>query len=416
MRTELFFILFSKFYIQYVYSLIIVLLLFLPLIKKYTITVLSPEFINFIFLAFADSIPVFLFYIKKIDIDLFIYFLCFETAFILGLCIFKSNRLINKQSEKIDDENLSHLLFYLFFAIWITISFINFKNEGFGINKLYRLENNSNITGPLTRFKDFASNYLLIFSIHCIFNKKYKKRSVFIILLISVSYILSGGKSGILNVIYFSYLYMVYYLHNIKAIKKLKKYLPVIIISPIVIYLVNGLSFGVALHNFLFRFIAYGDPYWLSLPNRTITKIHYDYKFFQLFAGFLSPTKLFPNYLFEDYLGIKLNSILYPNITHISGANARPPIFYYALFNWYGIICGFILGVIISYVVFRLHKKMCKSFILSVIYFEIFIQSLLAIIDPNAALSSLFSLLLNFIVICCFSLLMGKYKFKIVKN
>lgn len=416
MTTEKFLLLFSNSFSLYLISFSLIFVCFIPLLRRYCISVISPEFINIIFLAFADAVPLYLYFIHKVDFDLFLYFITFELAFLIGLRIFKSDRLKYRHDFLIKDDDLAFILFLFFFFVWLIFSLINYKNEGLGINKTYRLENEKAISGPLKRFQYFSSEYLLVYTIHKLFRGKKKILCLFFIFVLSIQSILSGSKASILNVIFFFYLYLVYYQHNIKPISKIIKFIPLIAISPLIIYLSTGVSIYIAFSNYMLRFIAYGDPYWLSFPNRIIEKINYNYPFFQLFAGFLSPTKLFPSYLFEDYLGIQLNHILYPTMTHITGANARPPIFYFALFNWGGVFWGFLLGVIISFIVFNLYKKMCKGFITTFIYFEIFMMAFNAIVDPNAALSSLFTLFINIIIISVITLVVGKYKFKIEKS
>lgn len=401
----------------YIICLLFLLTLFFLSLKSFYNSIIDPMFMVILFSAIASAIPFFLYFTNHCELKNLVYFIFAKLAFWIGFAVFyeKNNRF--KPSKIHQEERISYRLYLIFFIISILSKLISYAVLGIPLF----LDNRQDIyvdAGGLAILDKIAypSNfYCLIYSFYLI-NRKSILAYTYISFAILIG-ILGGGKGFILNICAAYFIYK--YIFKEDRITIPFYMLLTILTTPILILLISGFSSNIymALYDYLFRIVAYGDVYWYSFPNETLEHIHIENPIKHLFSGLLGPLRLI-NYETD---GIPIGRMLYwetmPKEYHevMGGPNARPVILFYVLFKYFGVFICYIFGNIMAFFMTHIKKYFPQSIISTVIVGFIYVTFKNIATDPVMTFNNVFSTFL-FIIILIFSLFFIQRKYIIKKT
>lgn len=413
MGYEQFYLLLYSHWSIYFFSLLLSLISLYGIIKRYTLSWFDPLRIALVFSAFANSIPIFLLFMCEISVHDFVYFIFSEFLFWLGFCSFSSLfRNIKCVSKIKNEEECAFLFFFVCSILFITEKLYIYGTVGIPLFLDSRLSVSigSNGMGAFVRVEPFILNYSLCYCIYALFiKKKYGARLIwvkFVFLFIFVSLLLSGSKSAFYSLFYIFFFFKYYISHVCISVKKYWKGITCGICLLIFTLFIAGNSNP--LLTILLRLIACGDIYWFSYPNENYTSIDIG-GFNHLLQGILGPLRLVDYDSLGRAIGMQLVTQVY-DVTTNTGPNSRIPIVTYILLKNYGVILSFLLGSLLSFMLYyiggKIPKKSCVSLSL---YCYIYQQSISFITDPISGFSALFDIFLNLVLFLPIFLLLLNY-------
>ena len=401
----------------YVLSLFFVILIYIPIFKNFANSIIDPAFYALITAVFANTVPLFLFFIKRIPLELFIYFVCCEFIFWISYFIFRTQAKENKLYIY-NDTHLSNSLYVILFLLLIICQLLTYIISGIPIFNEDRLNTYSkgNGIGILSYIINFSTIYCIIYSFYLIGKKTKRIICVFILTVIAIFALLTGSKSSILIIAFGYYFYKYYYRREKINLKKFKRFIPLFIIFPIMILMIQrNLGLTDAIAGVWNRFIANGDGYWQAYPENTLDNINIKHPWVYLFSRILAPFRIISYDQIETVIGIQLNSIVNADINIIGGSNTRLPVLSWILFGWKGLILSSILGTITALWKTRL-PSILPSGILSVIFYAYIYISLISVItDPLLSSGKVFDITIGIVIylIAVIMLRHGKIRLKI---
>lgn len=386
----------------YIISLFIVILIVRCLIKRFSRSVFDPLFYRLILMIFAYSIPLFLFFTKNMDVEHFLYFVSSETLFWVGFIIFSEKR-INFSRSRFKGENII-LSFLFYFSLISFISGTLYTYISLGIPLLLSNRNDvykdSGGLGLLSHIIGFATNFILIYSVHNFLRFKRKKYLLSIILVVITTF-LNGSKGGIMNICFTYFYYTYFYLKQNIEIKK--EYYFYIVVFPILILFISSSSdiLG-AIYDLGVRFIASGDIFWTSYPDNAIDNIRIDKPLQHLFIGILGPLRIVPyDSIISEPVGLLMNWYVNPEYELLgmtTAPNSPTAIVTWVYYRWAGLILSFIIGSVASILIYKSSKLFPKSLLGIILYSSVYYAAVSFVTDPGMAISSFFSILFNFTI------------------
>ena len=334
-------------------------------------SILDPYFLAVISSVFCLTVVYLLYFTSNISFYLFMSYNLTQLGFILGIFTFKHKIPINKKKNLITEKsnNNSLIAFYFFSAVYIISQCIIYKLKGIPLFMESRLETFSSGggAGVLGRISDVSS----IFSLYAFFLvikiDKFRISEIpkyLILLLILITFFLSGSKSTFLIVFSVFWCYIIFtqikggdYLVYLQLMKKNIKWIILfsIVISTFIIYVQsNPDNAGEnTLNPFLalcLRFVHSGDIFWYAYPDNVYLKIPSN----QWVAALLHDT--FGFLRIQDWsnlpeaIGITLKDIHHPSDV-LQGPNARHNVFGLIYYGFFGsIFFSYSLGVFLSFV------------------------------------------------------------------
>ena len=349
------------------FSVFIHYIIFRSLVKS----ILDPYFLAVISSVFCLTVVYLLYFTSNISFYLFMSYNLTQLGFILGIFTFKHKIPINKKKNLITEKsnNNSLIAFYFFSAVYIISQCIIYKLKGIPLFMESRLETFSSGggAGVLGRISDVSS----IFSLYAFFLvikiDKFRISEIpkyLILLLIFITFFLSGSKSTFLIVFSVFWCYIIFtqikggdYLVYLQLMKKNIKWIILfsIVISTFIIYVQsNPDNAGEnTLNPFLalcLRFVHSGDIFWYAYPDNVYLKIPSN----QWVAALLHDT--FGFLRIQDWsnlpeaIGITLKDIHHPSDV-LQGPNARHNVFGLIYYGFFGsIFFSYSLGVFLSFV------------------------------------------------------------------
>lgn len=377
----------------YIVCLLLSILVHFSILRRFIRGIIDPLFITVLSTAFANSIPLFLFLCDVIKLEYLLYVLIVESC-LWGGFISRAQKQISYSSYVLEDEKkISRHVFYISLTLFVLLKFLSYSLVGIPLFMVSRLDANSGGTGIFDRLVQFPQFYCAIYAFY-LYQGKGKIVSILVFLLIIATCILSGSKGAILELIYAYFIYNFFYLHTTVKIKI--RYLIALFTGVfLVVILQNEHTFLSALGSILFRFVAYGDVYWMALPNSVIEDVHVNHIFNHLFAGFLGPLRLVSYENMEPAIGLQLEWILYPQYEGITmGPNARMPILSLIYFGWWGFVFAFFMGRIGANLMFRISRFFPNSLLSIVFLGYLYIVSQTIYTDVNYFISKLFDVFL----------------------
>lgn len=349
------------------FSVFIHYIIFRSLVKS----ILDPYFLAVISSVFCSTVVYLLYFTSNISFYLFMSYNLTQFSFILGIFTFKqkisNNKKENFKTEK--SKNNSLVAFYFFSSVYIISQCFIYKLKGIPLFMESRLETFSSGggAGVLGRISDVSS----IFSLYAFFLvikiDKFRITEIpkyIILLLIFITFFLSGSKSSFLIVFSVFWCYIIFtqikggdYLVYFQLMKKNIKWIILfsVVISTFIIYVQsNPDNAGDNPLNPFFalclRFVHSGDIFWYAYPNNVYLKIPSN----QWIAALLHDT--FGLLRIQDWsnlpeaIGITLKEIHHPSDV-LQGPNARHNVFGLIYYGFFGsIFFSYCLGVFLSFV------------------------------------------------------------------
>lgn len=398
----------------YFLALILSILLLLPVIKKTYKGILDPLFYAVIMAILANTVPFFLILTGKITISNFIYFLLAEVFFWIGFLCFNKKELRFKKSYILENERSDLALFIIYFILLIALKLLAYNLVGIPIfyeEGRLAVFTESGGLGLLERLSTFPVFFISFYSFKLIEKGKgYKILAVISIIVVIIFGFLSGSKAAVLIIVGGYFYYNFFYKKKIIETKKILKYLPFLLIFPVLILTLQTTGTGFdPLVGLVFRFIANGDVYYMSFPYEVINTIQINNKFTYLFSGILAPFRLIDINTVDTVIGYQLNWSLHPySDGSLSGPNSRIPIVAWIFFKWGGVFFSFILGLILSITYNKLSSLFPKGIITYIVIAYIQYNLLVFITDPVLGIGYLFDILINMIILVIFYFLINK--------
>ncbi len=378
MGSPEYFELLYNYWLTYVFSLLLVFIIYTIILRRYFISILDPTIISFFFSAIAGATIFFLFFLGKIDTDLFIFYLITQSAFLLGFCLFKPIRIERIKIEKREigalEIRFCKWLYLIISITVITIQLMIYTVKGIPLFAESRL----NVIGddPLFKFLQRVLNISLpVYTFLTVFFLFYfKKKNFFLnlfnkvnILLIIGFSILSGSRGAFFT---FGEIFFIYSLYSLRwddhfLFRKLQKFSfrfigLATIIALIIIFLgqVKGTN---PLFYLFYRFAASGDVFYMTFPNRVLEQLPSQNWFTALFASPLHLLGIINASQVPEPLGYVIMQYHNPYALFL-GPNPRQNVFGYVYFGYYiaplySFIIGSIFGFIRNTVFFKLPRN-----------------------------------------------------------
>lgn len=335
----------------FIFSLLISIVLYIPIIRYSIKSILDPLFYAILSAIFANSIPIFLFLIDSISPSKLGYIILCEGIFWITYFGFaKKNIRFSRYEMK--ENNIGDYCFISFFGFFVLSNLMTYIKFGIPIFNESRLETyaSGGGWGILSHINSFSLFYCTVYSFYCISKNKYRLFSYIVFISVIIFSLLSGAKSSILVILFSYYFYKYYYRKQTINIRKHLPWLFVIGCFPIVLLCVQlNTTPDIALLSFLRRFVANGDIYWMALPNDVVDEIDINNKVTYLFSRILTPFRLMSHNDVELPIGVQIDWIVVPgNTGTITGPNTRLPILCWVLYRWAGLLLASAFGFICS--------------------------------------------------------------------
>lgn len=382
------------FFFLLVISIVLHILIFRPIIYSIIDPFLLPAISN----VFCFVVVYLLFFTNNTSSLIFISYNLTQLAFFLGLYTFRKIKLKNGAEETFtndkDSKRYASIAFYFFSAVYLGCTCIIYLTKGVPLFMESRLETfaEGGGAGILGRITDVSSIFAL-YSFFCIIEidkllfseiPKY-----IILLLIFLTFFLSGGKANFLTVISTFFCYLLFrkvkkasYYHYIIFLKrhalKLIVFTGVFVLGIIVVQSNNvSAEEGAQLNPVLMlalRFLHSGDIFWYAYPNNVYLVIDGSHWFSALFTDTLGLFRIYKWENLPEAIGIVLKNIHHPSDVP-QGPNARHNIFGLIYFGFWGsIVFSYSLGAIIAFVRFKLLFFLRNSILNGFIFTYLFIK------------------------------------------
>ena len=404
MGTEVFFVLFENHIFTYFVCLFLSVILHLYLIKKYTNGITDPLFYNLIMTILANTIPIFLYWTGNISSNAFIYILIAEFMYWTGFILFTKHSFSFNGKILVDNHKAMDYIFFLFLSIYIVFKIIIYTTVGIPAFMGSRLEMYREAVGlgVFERLISFPIFYVITYSFYLIDKKKFLFWAYFAFIVHVIFSLLSGSKSTVLLLVfgYFTYTYI--YKGKIVTLKSIAKYIPFLIMMPIINLILQSAALGWSegFARLLMRFVANGDVYYMSFPNNNIEYVKIKNKFTYYFSNIMWPLRLVDLKDLDTVVGFQLTWIVYPSIYGAGfGPNTRNPVLGWVLYHWGGVIFCFIQGLITSFLMFRPVSILPKSLLTCIYAGYVYNLMLGFVTDSGLGMSSIFDVFLNTIIL-----------------
>lgn len=418
MRIEYFFAILFNNLNTYILSLIIVIVIYYPILKKTVQSIIDPMFTALIGLIFANSVTLFLLLISKISPILFIHFSLSEIIFWCSFFIFRKSSGTVISNTNINDQKISESLFKIFFALMVMSNLLTYYLLGIPLFMDSRLETylSGGGIGILSHINNFSTFFCSVYLFHLISNK-HKITGIITLLIIILFCILSGSKGSILGIAYSYYIYIYFFKKKTISSKKIMKYIPLIILFPLItISIQNNSGIINSIYALTCRVVSYGDGYFMAYPYNDIDNVHISNPILYLFSGLLGPLRLVDYSSIDSAIGLQLAESIYPDLDKITGPNARLPILNWVLFGWGGLFLCFILGIFFAWIKTHLSRKFPRSIISVIIYGYIYCKSMTLLTDPTLFIGNIFTILVFIGLLWTLFIFLGKTKINIIQT
>lgn len=362
-----------------------------------------------------------------------------QLSFFCGLFVFKKrikfnfSRPVDSISYSLDRSTYNIFAFYFFSIIYLGCQITIYVFKGIPLLMESRLSTfaDGGGAGILGRITDVSSIFAL-YSFFCVIKiDKFRLREIpkfLILLLIFVTYFLSGGKSNFLAIFYVFWCFVFF-----SAVKKvdysaykrfitthLKKGIVFALFFVLAIISVQSRDIEDQLNPLLLlvlRFVHSGDIYWYAYPNNVYLQIDSSNGFKSLFNDGLGLLRVYPWEELPTAIGIVFKDIHHPSDVP-SGPNARHNVFGLIYYGFYGsILFSFVLGLVISFIRNLLPFLLRNNLLNGFIFAYLFLKMTALDSDPMLTLTYVNNLLFIFpILFLTFLLLFEASKFKFQNN
>lgn len=376
-------------------------------------SILDPLLVKIFFIGCANSVPLFLFLIKSIEVELFFFFVAsqvlFWILFYFGFSKKHKQNIIINEWEKFDT-------FFLLVCLTIYIVSILFyvKLNGIPIFNDNRFARNydgvSGLLGLLERLKSSVSLLLVIYSIY-LFNSKKRIIGVALLFLIISCSILFGSKAFILLIIEGFFFYYLFYCGKLPSIKT--KYIIIIVLTPVLVITLSnvGSSYGSAFLFYAYRLLANGDMYWNAYPNNVVGEIDMGNPLINMTYYLWAPFRHIIGLQIPDEIMTTGGSRVFEIASGFEPTGGAPnssfSLMFWIYYKWWGLIGVAVMG--------RVCAKMCclqtykkKNTLINVCFRGLLYMCALSfILDIYLFFNGLFNLFLFYIIYKGMKLLYG---------
>ena len=395
----------------YILDLCLIALLFFVITKKLLISIINPLTTGFIAIVFADTVPLFLYQLGLMPWHRFHFIIACELSF--WICFF----LFKKKSYSFyyikNEKRILKKFFNICFGSVILYYGCLYSIAGAGLfmsNRFDMYEGHS-LLQLLSKFILLPNLFCHLYAYH-MFHLKKKKKAVLIFTILSVLSFLSGAKSSIIILLTSYFLYRHFYLSE--EIKIPKWIFVVIPIFPILTIIIGQGSNGIeAFGELAFRFVKFGDVYWMSMTDNTLDELVVKSPVRYILNPFLKLFNLGEEH--REAFGNLILAELHPGYEGVQGGpNARCPVTSYILFQDYGFVFAGICGLFASFLAFGIRRYIPDGLIGTAIYGMFYTLCLQPATDPLGMWQILLILCFEIYIIRLIFLVF--YKVKIVKN
>ena len=424
MKTFEYFVLVINNWFTYLISILIVFFVYYNFFKKYFISILDP-FTNMLFFsAVAITVPVFLFMINEIPLNLFLSLFFTQLLFLIGLRVFSPIKIENYNNIQVEKKNdgqevrFIKWLFIIIGTINIFMQLLSYKMFGIPLfaekSRLAIYGESGGVNNIIKRVLDvtyqshiFLTIYFVNYSAKNFMFNFYTKLSVLLILVFSI---FSGSKGTFLT---FGLAFFVYALYSIRwgntfLFYKIKKFVfkfgLIVFCIAILVILISEETDNPFLF-LLYRIGQSGDVFYMAYPNAVIDKIPSTNWFVGLFASPLSMFGIIPRSSIPEPMGFFLMQYHDPSV-EFKGPNARINIFSYVYLSiFYSPFFCFFIGMIVSFFRNKLFSLLPANIFGCILYFLFLNAALRLESDFHSALADF----INIIVILPFFLFISYY-------
>jgi hypothetical protein len=355
----------------YTAALIITFAAYLLLYRKQLYSVYDPLCVLMVSTAFAASDVVFLWWRNLIDARYFIQFINTETAFLVGLMLFKPvNRRTIIRNAGEGERRFLVVLYIVSAIVFLLTQAVTYAILGIPI--LYASRNSYYSAGGGIGVLNHSLNVTWSFSfyllIYCLASQKkvggwFRLFNITVGVALVASAILSGSKATFIAVVFLVFYFR--FLHRgdqtcsvaDKSLAKLQKIAAISAIGAIFLVIGVQLSSGspaVWLVSLYWRIADFGDVYFMAYPTHIIDAIPGKSGLLAVFGSLLGPFRIVPYDSLPETLGFVLHRMVY-GFDNFSGPNDRHNVFGVVYFGAYGsILYSLILGMIVGFIRNRL--------------------------------------------------------------
>lgn len=334
-------------------------------------SIFDPYFLAVISSVFCFTVVLILVFTRNMSIHLFFSYVLTQLSFILGLYSFRE-RNVHNLTRRIQPKGSKYanlIAFYFFSIIYLVCQCTIYFLKGIPLFMESRLETFSGGggVGILGRVSDVSSVFSLYAFYLVVKIDKFRLTEVFkylTLLLISITFLLSGSKSSFLMVLFVFWCFIVFakikgdnvsfYIEFLKNNSR-----PIVLCGLVIVSFIifvqskpNDLD-GNTLNPILalsLRFIHSGDVYWYAYPNHVYLFVNGERWFSALFTDTLGLLRIINWEKLPEAIGITLKNIHHPSDI-LQGPNARHNIFGLVYFGFYGsILFSYILGASLSFI------------------------------------------------------------------
>ncbi|MGE6133690.1 oligosaccharide repeat unit polymerase [Aeromonas salmonicida] len=375
------------------------------IIRKLIYSVFDPMFFFFLLSGSGYSVVLLLYFKDKISGFYFFSFLL--TQFLFFLSWYLSASFINDRNDKsaIKIDSTSILFYYVSLVLFISCQLLVYKLIGIPLLMDSRLDafSGGGGIGTLDRiiFVSGIVSYAFAFfrmSMKIKRNIIEKLVDLLVIVFMLLSKSLSGSKAGVLDLVFFAALTIIFLRSTVSDLSVEKRINKIFLLAILISLPMGMLTYIIQMSNssedagdilsllakFMFRFVNTGDIYYLSWVNDYISRVSSENGMVALFSDFLGSTRLIDRTQLPEHLGfaVFLEHTTTPNTI---GPNARFNVFsmhYFGLIGsiLFAIICGMVCGFIRGRLRY-IFPKSTSSLMLYVVlaYSATFIEQ-----DPNS--------------------------------
>jgi oligosaccharide repeat unit polymerase len=388
--------------------------------KRIIYSIIDPFLLPVIANIFCFVVVYLLYFTNNTSFYTFLSYNLTQVAFFLGLFSFKKiKNESNKENDFIDNNvkrNHATIAFYFFSIIYLGSTAIIYITKGIPLFMQSRLETfaGGGGAGILGRITDVSSIFCLytFFSIIKIDKFRFGEIPKYIILsLIFCTYFLSGGKANFLTVIFTFFCYQLFlrvkngnYHHYTNFLKKnalkIFCFTSIFVLGIIYVQLGNQDSPEEEQLNPIFslalRFLHSGDIFWYAYPNNIYRVVDGSHGFTALFNDTLGLLRIYNWQDLPTVIGFIFKNIHHPSDIP-QGPNARHNIFgliYYGF--WGSMLFSYLLGIIISFIRFKLPLFLKNTTLNGFIFTYLFIKISALDTDPMLTITYLDNLIFIF--------------------
>ena len=357
-------------------------------------------------LTFTAVVPFFLYSTGQIDLDITLYFAFAQIAFWIAYLIPAQKQIIFSKRVITDEKKVTYILFVIFFITFFILTIISYILLGIPLFKESRLETYAGSgLGIFARILPFAQIYCIFYGYFIWRDLKRgslkKLIIVFSFIIFLITGILSGSRSSFFIFLFVYWGYCFFYLKNIYPIARYYKFLVLGVLISIFTFVIKSESFGAldGIIGFGLRVISSGDNYFMALPNNVWERVLTGPWYTHLFNGLLGPLRIINSAAGPPPVGYQIAWAVNPTLDGIAtGPLSSPALLGFLYFNWGGIIFSFLLGLFISFFIYKFPKLMPSGLLTSIFFTYFYMQMLSFIQDATLGMAYLFDSILNFFI------------------